>query len=291
MERPRFVIRLSSVRVFLEMIKFEHTVFALPFAYTGMFLAARGLPDWKVVLWITVALAAARTLAMTVNRIADKEYDARNPRTSGRALPLGLVDLKTTIIAAFISFMVFEFAAWKLNYFVLILSLPALVFLLGYHYTKRFTWACHWVLGFTDGIAVAGGWAAIKGTIDWPAYVLWFAVTCWIAGVDIIYACQDIDVDRKEGLHSIPSRFGASIALQIARINHILAVAALSFAGLIMDLAWPYWFGVILTSILLIYENVLVSADDLSRLDYAFFNINGYISMCLLAGTIWAIFI
>ena len=291
MERTGPIDLFSHVRVFLEMIKFEHTLFALPFAYTGMFLAAAGKPDWKAIFWITLALAAARTLAMTVNRIADKEYDARNPRTSGRALPQGLLNSSGVIIAAIVSLVLFELAAWCLNTVVFILSFPALVFLLGYHYTKRFTWGSHWVLGFTDGIAAAGGWAAIKGTLDWPAYVLWFAVMCWIAGVDMIYACQDIEADRREGLYSVPSRFGTAMALGLARVNHFLAVAALFVLGMMMELSWPYWVGVTVASGLLVYENTLVRADDLSRLDYAFFNVNGYISVCLFAGTVCAVLI
>ncbi|MBI5251056.1 MAG: UbiA family prenyltransferase [Desulfomonile tiedjei] len=280
---------LSQVRVFLEMIKFEHTVFALPFAYTGMFLAAGGLPDCKAFLWVTVALAAARTLAMAVNRLADNKYDARNPRTAGRALPQGLLDSRTVIIAAAVALALLELAAWSLNHFVFYMSFPALLFLLGYHYTKRFTWTSHWVLGFTDGIAAAGGWAAIAGTLSIPAYLLWFAVTCWIAGFDIIYSCQDMDVDRREGLYSVPAKFGTTVALWTARLNHVLAVAALLALGLTMELAWPYWIGVAGASVLLAHENTLVRADDLSKLDYAFFNVNAYVSLCLFAGTICAV--
>jgi 4-hydroxybenzoate polyprenyltransferase len=289
MENSRAISPPSRIRVFLEMIKFEHTVFALPFAYTGMFLAAGGWPRWDVGLWVTVALAAARTLAMAANRLVDKDYDARNPRTSGRALPQGLLDSGTVGIAIVVSLALFELAAWRLNAFVFSLSVPALVFLLGYHYTKRFTWGCHWVLGFTDGIAAAGGWAAVTGALDWSACVLWFAVTCWIAGFDIIYACQDVEVDRREGLHSVPARFGMTAALWAARVNHCLAVAALFALGLMMSLAWPYWVGVAAAAVLLAYENALVRAGDLSKLDYAFFNVNAYVSLCLFAGTICAV--
>jgi 4-hydroxybenzoate polyprenyltransferase len=271
------------------MIKFEHTVFALPFAYTGMFLAAGGWPSWEVGLWVTVALAAARTLAMAANRLVDKDYDARNPRTAGRALPQGLLDSGTVVIAVVVSLALFELAAWRLNPFVFSMSVPALVFLLGYHYTKRFTWGCHWVLGFTDGIAAAGGWAAVKGSLEAPAYVLWFAVTCWIAGFDIIYACQDVEVDRREGLHSAPARFGTTAALRAARVNHCLAVIALFVLGWMMGLAWPYWVGVAAAALLLAYENALVRASDLSKLDYAFFNVNAYVSLCLFAGAVCAV--
>lgn len=289
MEGARLVGAATRVRTFLEMIKFEHTVFALPFAYTGMFLAAEGWPHWKVAIWVTVALAAARTLAMALNRVIDKDYDARNERTAERALPKGLLDSGTVITAAVLSLVLFELAAWSLNEFVFFMSFPALVFLLGYHYTKRFTWACHWILGFTDGIAAAGGWAAVKGTLEGSAFVLWLAVTCWIAGFDIIYACQDVQVDRREGLHSVPARFGLRAALWAARINHCVAVAALLALGLMMGLTWPYWVGVAAASMLLGYENAVVRADDLSNLDYAFFNVNAYVSVCLFAGTVCAV--
>lgn len=289
MENSRAVSLPSRIRVFLEMIKFEHTVFALPFAYTGMFLAAGGWPSWEVGLWVTVALAAARTLAMAANRLIDKDYDARNPRTAGRALPQGLLDSGTVFVAVVVSLALFELAAWRLNPFVFSMSVPALVFLLGYHYTKRFTWACHWVLGFTDGIAAAGGWAAVKGELDAPAWVLWFAVMCWIAGFDIIYACQDVEVDRRERLHSVPARFGITTALRAARVNHCLAVVALFALGWMMEIAWPYYVGVAAAAVLLAYENLLVRAGDLSKLDYAFFNVNAYVSLCLFAGTICAV--
>jgi 4-hydroxybenzoate polyprenyltransferase len=289
MENSRAVSPASRVHVFLEMIKFEHTVFALPFAYTGMFLAAGGWPSWEVGLWVTVALAAARTLAMAANRLVDKDYDARNPRTAGRALPQGLLDSGTVVIAAAVSLALFEFAAWRLNPFVFSMSVPALVFLLGYHYTKRFTWGCHWVLGFTDGIAAAGGWAAVKGALDARACVLWLAVTCWIAGFDIIYACQDVEVDRREGLYSVPGRFGITTALRAAGVNHCLAVVALFALGWMAKLAWPYYIGVAAAGVLLAYENALVRVGDLSKLDYAFFNVNAYVSLCLFAGTICAV--
>jgi len=281
---------LRRLLILLEMIKFEHTVFALPFAYTGMFLAAGRWPDWGVILWVTVALTAARTLAMAMNRIADAAYDARNPRTAGRALPRGLLDSTSVVIAVVLSFAVFELAAWRLNTFVFALSVPALVFLLGYHYTKRFSWTSHWVLGFTDGIATAGGWAAVRGTLDAPVYVLWFAVTCWIAGFDLIYACQDVEVDRREGLCSVPARFGVGTALWLARVSHVLAAGALLVLGLMMDLSWPYWIGVVATAALLAYENALVKEEDLSELGYAFFNVNAYVSVSMLAGTLGALY-
>ncbi|MCA1960948.1 MAG: putative 4-hydroxybenzoate polyprenyltransferase [Desulfomonile sp.] len=291
MERAGTLGPLARTRIFLEMIKFEHTVFALPFAYIGMFLAAGGWPDPEVIVWVTVALASARTLAMAMNRIADAKYDARNPRTADRALPRGLLDSGSVIIAIVLSLTVFELAAWRLNTLVFALSLPALLFLLGYHYTKRFTWASHWILGFTDGIAAAGGWAAVRGTLDPPVYVLWFAVTCWIAGFDLIYSCQDAEVDRREQLYSVPARFGITAALRLAKVNHFIAVCALFVLGLTMGLSWPYWIGVGATAALLRYENALVSDGDLSNLGYAFFNVNAYVGVTMLAATLGGLFV
>lgn len=280
---------MRRLRVFLEMIKFEHTVFALPFAYLGMLMAAGGIPSFGIIFWITVAMVGARTLAMSANRLVDRKLDARNPRTADRALPKGLLAPWVVVSACVASFLVFELAAWCLNPFVFALSPIALVFLLGYHYTKRFTWACHWVLGFTDGIAAAGGWAAVTGSLDPPAMVLWFAVTVWIAGFDLIYACQDVDVDRREGLHSVPSRFGIGIALRLAKVQHALAVIALIAAGIMTHMTWPYWLGVVAATLLIVYENSVVSERDLSRLDLAFFNVNGYISLALFFGTLFAV--
>ena len=280
---------MRRVRVFLEMIKFEHTVFALPFAYLGMILAARGIPELRVIVWATVAMVAARTLAMAVNRLADRHFDSRNPRTADRALPRGLLEPRFVVFASLISLAVFEFAAWQLNRFVFVMSPLALIFLLGYHFTKRFTWLSHWVLGFTDGIAAVGGWAAVRGSLDAPAFVLWFAVTVWIAGFDLIYSCQDVHVDRRERLHSVPSRLGVGFALWLAKINHALTVVALVCVGIMTHMTWPYWIGVASVTVLIIYENMVVNEHDLSRLDFAFFNINGYISVTLFAATLAAV--
>lgn len=282
---------MRRLRTFLETIKFEHTVFALPFAYLGMMLAARGIPGLDIVVWVTVAMVAARTLAMAVNRLADRRFDARNPRTADRAIPKGLLEPRFVLLASLISLLVFEFAAWQLNRFVFVMSPFALIFLLGYHYTKRFTWLSHWVLGFTDGIAAAGGWAAVRGSLDAPAFVLWLAVTVWIAGFDLIYSCQDVEVDRREGLYSVPSRFGVGPALLVAKINHALTVVALAVVGLMTQIAWPYWIGIAAVTVLIVYENTAVREHDLSRLDFAFFNINGYISVTLFVATLIAVLV
>jgi 4-hydroxybenzoate polyprenyltransferase len=275
-----------TLRHFLDAIKFEHTVFALPFAYVAMVLAAGGWPGGRVVLWVTLAMAAARTLAMSVNRLADRLIDAANPRTAGRHLPAGLLRPWHMLLAAVVSSVLLALSAWMLNPLCLKLAPWAALFLIGYSYTKRFTWTSHWILGFTDGIAAAGGWIAVRGAFEPPAFVLWFALTVWIAGFDLIYACQDVDFDRRTRLHSFPARFGIGAALLCARICHLLTVSAFVVLGLMTGLGWFYWVGVVAVSGLFVYEHSLVSPDDLSRLDIAFFNINGYIAVILFAAVL-----
>jgi 4-hydroxybenzoate polyprenyltransferase len=281
---------LGAVRHFLDAIKFEHTVFALPFAYVAMVLAAGGWPGARVVLWVTLAMVGARTLAMSVNRLVDRWIDARNPRTRGRHLPAGLLRPGAVLAAAVAAGALLFVSAWMLNPLCLALAPLAVVFLVGYSYTKRFTWLSHWILGFTDGIAAAGGWIAVREQFDPPAFVLWFALTVWIAGFDLIYACQDVAFDRAEGLHSVPARFGIPAALAAARVCHVLTVAAFVALGWQMGLGWLYWAGVVAVAGLLVYEHSLVSPRDLSRLDVAFFNVNGYIAVVLFAavlGGLW----
>jgi 4-hydroxybenzoate polyprenyltransferase len=274
--------------ILLDNIRFEHTIFALPFAYLGMVLAARGLPTLGQFIWITIAMASARTLAMSLNRLIDRELDARNPRTMHRPLPRGMISARAVIFISIVAFVLFEFSAGQLNWLCFALSPLALFFLVGYHYTKRFTWLCHWVLGFTDGIAAAGGWVAVHASsslslrmtlFDPLALLLWFAVTLWIGGFDLIYACQDVEVDRREGLQSVPARFGIATALTLARVNHAITVLALAVVGVIAQLGIAFWLGLIVVAILLAYENAIVKPNDLSRLNLAFFNVNGYISV------------
>jgi len=276
--------KASPVLIFLAMIKVEPTVFALPFAYIGMLLAAGGWPGWWTFLWITVAMVAARTLAMSFNRFADREIDALNPRTAGRALPQGQLSSQATLLASGVSAVVLAVAAWMLTPICLYLLPLAGVLLIGYSYTKRFTWLSHWLLGITDGLAVSGAWVAVRGQFDWLALLLWFAVTVWIAGFDLIYACQDVAFDRREGLCSVPAQFGIAAALRWARISHVLMMLALAATGLWAGLSWPYWASLVVVAALLIYEHSLVSPTDLSRVNLAFFNMNGYISLITLAG-------
>ena len=272
---------MTAVRHFLDAIKFEHTVFALPFAYVSMVLAADGWPGWRTVIWVTLAMAGARTLAMSVNRLADRFIDAANPRTARRHLPAGLLTTAQVTVAAVMAGVLLLLSASMLNPLCLALAPLAVLFLVGYSYTKRFTWLSHWILGFTDGIAAAGGWIAVRAAFAPPVYVLWFALTVWIAGFDLIYACQDVEFDRGHRLHSVPARFGIPAALATARSCHVLTIAAFALLGWMMGLGWLYWAGVAVVAGLLVYEHSLVSPGDLSRLDVAFFNVNGYIAVIL----------
>ena len=277
---------MTTIRHFLDTIKFEHTVFALPFAYVAMVLAADGWPGWRTLLWVTLAMAGARTLAMAVNRLADRFIDAANPRTARRHLPAGLLTPAQVAGAAVAAGALLLLSAYMLNPLCLALAPLAVLFLVGYSYTKRFTWLSHWILGFTDGIAAAGGWIAVRGAFAPPVYVLWFALTVWIAGFDLIYACQDVEFDRRTGLHSVPARFGIPAALATARACHVLTIAAFALLGWMMGLGWLYWLGVAVVAGLLVYEHSLVSPGDLSRLDVAFFNVNGYIAVILFLSVI-----
>jgi 4-hydroxybenzoate polyprenyltransferase len=279
------------LHILLDSIKFEHSVFALPFAYIGMVLAAGGIPALDKVLWITVAMVGARTLAMATNRIADSRYDALNPRTARRALPSGLLSWAEMALMAAAGLAALALGAWMLNPLAFQLVPVAVVVLVGYSWTKRFTWTSHAVLGFADGMAPAGGWIAVTGTVDLPTYLLGFAVLFWIGGFDLIYACQDVDFDRKVRLHSFPARFGIAAALRAAAVSHALTVVLLGAVGVVMGLGWLYWIGLALASALLVYEHRLVRPDDLSKLDIAFFNVNGYIAVIVFVCTLGSLYV
>jgi 4-hydroxybenzoate polyprenyltransferase len=286
---------MAKLRTFLDMIRFEHTIFALPFAYLGMVLAwgEWRAANWSDFFWITVAMAAARTAAMSLNRYIDRTIDAANPRTARRPIQSGAIDATTVLLYALLSLAILGLAAWRLNPLVFYLFPGALAFLVGYAYTKRFTWLCHYVLGFTDGLAPMGAWAAVRGTLfaaaDLPAWLLLGVVTFWIGGFDVIYACQDVEFDRRAGLHSIPARFGLRRGLQVAAASHVLTVALLVVLGVTSGLGWPYWLGVAAVAGLLLYEHSLVRPDDLSKLGVAFFNVNGYISVTIFVATFAAV--
>jgi 4-hydroxybenzoate polyprenyltransferase len=274
---------IHKIRTTLVMIKFEHSVFALPFALTGALLAARftggGWPEWRQIGWIIVAMVGARSAAMTMNRIADLEYDRRNPRTAGRALVTGTLSLEFAWMFTLLSSAVLVFAAWELNRLAFLLSPVALGALFLYSYAKRFTTYSHLVLGFCLGIAPAAAWIAVTGSLDWRMLVLCAAVTLWVGGFDVLYALQDVDFDRRAGLHSIPQKFGVARALLTARAMHLCVVLLLGWLAWSFQLAWPAWAGVAAVGALLVYEQSLVAPDDLSRLDAAFFTTNGFISI------------
>ncbi len=280
---------ISKIRTFLEMIKFEHTIFALPFAYMGAILGAvvvdKRLPEWSECGWILMAMVGARTAAMGLNRVIDKAIDARNPRTAGRAIPAGLIKSAEAILFIAVSFVLLFWAASQLNSLSVKL-LPIAVFMtVIYSYTKRFTWLCHVVLGLTLGLAPLGGWVAVTGEVTWPAVLLYVTVALWSAGFDIIYACQDIEFDRKEGLYSIPARFGIAGALGIARVFHALTAVGFALLFVVTDLGWPYLIGMFIAYLLLLYEHRMVKPNDLSKLNAAFFTMNGVLSTVVFAFT------
>jgi 4-hydroxybenzoate polyprenyltransferase len=268
-----------NLRVTLEMIKWEHSIFALPFALCGAMLAASGLPTAHQLLWIVVAMVSARSAAMAFNRLADATMDAANPRTRTRALPAGQLSSGFVAIFVVVSCAIFILAASQLNRLTLVLSPVALAVLLLYSYTKRFTRLSHLVLGFALGIAPAAAWIAVRGSLDPRILLLTGAVTFWVAGFDVLYACQDFDFDRATGLHSIPRHIGIPAALWIARIFHLIMMILLVALLPAFALGKLAIAGVIAVFILLLYEHSLVNSDDLSRLNAAFFTMNGVISV------------
>lgn len=262
------------------MIKLEHTVFALPFALSGLVLASSALPGWDVVFWTILAFTGARAGAMTLNRLIDSKIDSRNPRTSSRAIPAGRIKGVHAAIFAVISFGIMMFAASHLPPLCLYLSSIALFWLSFYSYTKRLTWLCHIVLGIALGGAALGGWVAAGGMLDTLApWLLALAVSTWVAGFDIIYACQDFEIDQREKLHSIPARFGIGSALNISTALHVVTVTAMSLLGLQINAGVAFWVGLVMIGVMLFYEHSLVKPDDLSKVNAAFFNVNGVVSI------------
>jgi len=270
---------LHNLRVTLEMIKWEHSIFALPFALCGAMLAAGGFPSPHQLLWIIVAMVAARSAAMAFNRWADAAIDAANPRTSSRALPAGNLSAAFVVTFVVVSSAIFILAASQLNRLTLLLSPVALAVLLLYSYTKRVTRWSHLVLGFALGIAPAAAWIAVRGALDPRILLLTAAVTFWVGGFDVLYACQDFDFDCQAGLHSVPRYFGIPAALWVARAFHLIMVLLL--VALLISFGLGLWagVGVLAVIVLLIYEHSLVRADDLSKLNAAFFTMNGVISV------------
>jgi 4-hydroxybenzoate polyprenyltransferase len=274
---------LSKVKTTLEMIKFEHSVFALPFALTGALLARRGWPTWRELAWLVVAMVGARSAAMSFNRLADLKFDALNPRTRTRALPAG--HLSRGFAAGFTaaSCALLLFAAFELNPLAFRLSPLALVLILGYSYTKRFTWLSHFVLGACLGASPVAAWIALRGDLKPSVVILAAAVALWVAGFDIIYACQDVDFDRQQGLESIPSRFGVPAALYTSTALHMIMLVLLVAVARMENLGWIANLGLAAVAALLAYEHALVKPSDLSRINAAFFTVNGYISLLFFA--------
>jgi 4-hydroxybenzoate polyprenyltransferase len=282
---------LYKLRTTLEMIKFEHTLFALPFAFLGAVLAADGLPTWQQVLWITVAMVGARSAAMTFNRIVDRDIDAANPRTANRELPTGRLSVGFAWMFLFASIGLFLVAAYLLNWLTFALSPIALLSVLGYSYAKRFTAFAHLMLGWALAISPTAAWIAVRGAIDSEVPVLLsLFVLMWTSGFDVLYACQDFEFDRKAGLRSIPARFGIARSLWVARLFHFQAFIVLLLLLLFTGLGWPAAVGVVAVAALLVYQHTLVKPNDLSRMNAAFFTTNAVVSIILLLAFGGAVF-
>ena len=272
------MIAAEYPRRFAALVKIEHTVFALPFAYVGAFLAVGGVPSAHDLLWVTVAMVGARSLAMGLNRLVDAGIDARNPRTATRELPAGRLSAWQVVLFCLASLGIFLLAVYELDPLVRWLwPIPVAGFLV-YPYLKRFTWLSHLWLGAVDGLAPVGGWVAVTGELPLEAWLLGGAVACWVAGFDLFYALLDLEVDRREGLHSVATKFGERGVFWGARVLHALTVALLAAAGVSLDAGVFYWLGVATVGGLLVYEHSLVRPGELRRLDTAFFTMNGVIS-------------
>jgi 4-hydroxybenzoate polyprenyltransferase len=276
---------MGKLRIVLEMIKIEHTLFALPFAFMGALLAARGLPDGLTIFWILVAMVGARSAAMAFNRLVDRDYDAKNPRTASRAIPAGLISVGFVRSFTLVTSLLLVLAAWQLNPLALALSPIALGIVFLYSYTKRFTHWCHAFLGLALAIAPVGAWVAVAGNLTLVPLTLGAAVVCWLVGFDTIYALQDADFDKNAGLHSLPVRFGATTALRIGRVCHALMIVLLIVLGKLAGLHGWYFTGVALVAVLIAAEHLLISPTDLKRLNIAFFNVNIAVSCGLLLFT------
>ncbi|MGQ9570694.1 MAG: UbiA-like polyprenyltransferase [Thermodesulfovibrionales bacterium] len=270
---------VEKIVLYLRMIKFPHSVFALPFAFTGAIIAAKGIPSLREIIWITVAMVGARSGAMGLNRIIDRKIDSENPRTKNREIPKGLIKLSEAVLFTIFSFGLFIIAAYMLNPLCLKLSPVALIILTVYSYTKRFTWATHFVLGLSLSAAPVGAWIAVKGSFDIEIIPLGVAVIFWLAGFDTLYALQDVEFDKSYGIYSIPQRFGIKNALLLSKIFHMITFFMLIINGILFKLGIFYWIGMVIVAGLFVYEHSLVKEDDLCKLDMAFFNMNGYISI------------
>ncbi|GIE35325.1 4-hydroxybenzoate octaprenyltransferase [Actinoplanes italicus] len=278
----------GKVKAFLRLVMIEHSIFALPFAYLSSLVAIESLDDtvgehWLDLVLVTIAMVSGRTFAMAANRILDRRIDAQNPRTQNRELVTGAVSVRTAWTGAIVSLVILVVAAGLLNPLCLVLSPLAVVPLVIYPYAKRFTNFPHYVLALAQAVAPVGAWLAITGTFagSWPAWVLGVAVGLWIGGFDIIYACQDVEVDRKIGVHSTPARFGVRTALHISTVTHVVCFALFGYFGQLAGLTWFWWIGLLLTGAGLVYQHVVVTENDLSKVNRAFFTANGFIAIAL----------
>ena len=276
----------GKIVLYLRMIKFPHSIFALPFAFTGAVIAAEGIPSLREIVWITVAMVGARSGAMGLNRVIDRKIDRENPRTKNRELPKGEIRLSEAILFTGVSIAIFIFAAYMLNPLCLKLSPIALAVLFIYSYTKRFTWTTHFVLGLALSAAPLGAWIAVRGTFDTEIIPMGIAVIFWLAGFDTLYALQDIEFDKSHGLYSIPKRFGIKNALLLAKLFHLMTFIMLLATGVLFKMGIFYWLGMMIVAGLFIYEHSLVKESDLNKLDIAFFNMNGYISITVFIFTL-----
>ncbi len=280
----------NKVKIILEMIKFEHTIFALPFAYLGMILGSyekfNHFPTWEQFLWITLAMVGARSASMALNRLIDRTIDKLNPRTANRAIPEGKLNIKEVTIFVIISFTIFIIATLQLSDLAIKLLPIALIVLVLYSYTKRFTWLCHYILGGAIGLAPIGAWVAVTNEITYTSIILFLTVGLWTAGFDIIYATQDIDFDKENGLYSIPARFGIKKSLKIAKITHVLTIIGLIYLFfLATNLGVWYIIGVIIANFILHYEHSIISPTDLTKVNTAFFTMNGILSVVIFVFT------
>ena len=283
---------MRTIRTLASLVKFEHTVFALPFAYAGMALGAQAADvdiSASLVVWITLAMVGARTLAMGLNRVIDREIDARNPRTAMREVPSGKVSPAQVWLLCAASLALLVGATFQLDPITRVLwPIPVALFVL-YPYTKRFTWLCHAVLGLSIGLAPLGAWLATGAAGDQLApYLLWIGIACWIGGFDVIYATADVDFDREHGVQSLPARFGIGPALLVVRVAHTITIGCFAIAALQLELGPVAWVGIAIGAVLLAWENAIVSADDLSRIDHAFFTVNSWVGVALGGGLVVA---
>ncbi len=277
---------MNKLGKFLSMIDFNHTLFGLPFAYLGAFLAVSGIPSLAQLFWITVAMFGARSAALCLNRLIDRAIDRANPRTAGWVLPAGELPVTGVWFLVIVFFVILFWAAAHLNPLCVKLAPLAVIILWIYSYTKRFTWWCHLLLGMAVGIGPVGGWIAVTGRFEWQPLLLWMAVAGWVAGFDTMYACQDIEFDRNHGLFSIPARFGATGALIFSAAFHLSTVIFLIINGLVMQLGIWYFIGIAFTAILLLYEHIIVTPANLARVNFASFRINHYVGLIIFVMTL-----